>query len=403
MVAAPALLLLLFQSPAQRAAKLVDAGVEFSHRGQFPEAAARFVEALAADPTHSEAHYLLGLIRQQDGRAGAAMESFRAALKFNPRFAPAQARVCELETQAARARESGYEAALAACRRAMTLDPADPEPHAHAGWLLGQQGNHAGAIAGFRAALRLNPTLPGVKTELAMAYVDSRAFAQAIPLLREVIAAEPRNTKAKFQLGAALAKQDNCAAAVPFLEAAPEGAQKSYLLATCYKKAGREAEAAAELAKVKAARASSEARMQAKYRAAAAHQKAEAGKLDEAIVDYRAALALVPDDATLRIDLAVALLKKGEAESVLALLGSETAPLARYQAAIALSRLGRHNESRETLRAVLAANPRFVEAHYQLGVTLAALGDTAGAEAAFAQAVALRPDDPSLRSARLPR
>lgn len=398
MVAA-VLLVLLLQSPAQRASQLVDAGVEFSHRGQFSEAAARFVEALSIDPSNAEAHYLLGLIRQQDGRAPAAMESFRAALKFNPRFAPAQARICELQTTAARARESGYDAALAACRRAALLDAADAEPHFHTGWLLGKQGNHAGAVAAFRTALRLNPKLPGAKTELAMAHVDARNFTQAISLLREVVAAEPGNAKAKFQLGSALAKQEDCEAGVPYLEAAPESAQKFYLLATCYKKLGREAESAAEFAKVKAAREGAEASMQARYRAAVAHQKAESGHLDEAIAEYRAALALAPADATLRIDLAVSLLRKGDAAAVLELLASDTSPLATYQTALALSRLNRHGEARQMLERALAANPRFVEAHYQLGVTLAVLGEGAAAEAALSRAVALRPDDPALRQA----
>lgn len=383
---------------AQRAAKLVDAGIELSHRGQFPEAAARFVDALALDQANFEAHYLLGLIRQQDGRAAAAMESFRAAIKWNPGFAPAQARVCELETAAARAREAGYERALAACRRAASLDARDPEPRFHAGWLLGKQGNFAGAIAEFTAALRLNPKFPGAKSELAMAYVDSRHFARAIPLLREVIAAEPANTNAKFQLGSALAKQEDCASAVPLLEEATEGPQKHYLLATCYKRLGRQAESAAEFEKVKAERANAEARMQAKYRAAVAHQKAEAGQLDEAIGEYRAALALRPD-ASLRIDLAVALLKKGEAAAVLTLLRDDADPLARYQSALALARLNRHAEARTALESALAARPSFVEARYQLGVTLAALGEQAASEAAFAEAARLRPDDPAIRRA----
>ena len=403
MVAAALLSGLLFYQaarsiPAERASKFVDAGVELLHRGQFPEAAARIVDALAIDPTNAEAHHLLGLIRQQDGRTGPAMDSFRAALRFDPRFAPAQARVCELETAAARARESGYEAALAACRRAMALDARDPEPHLHTGWLLGQQGNHAGAIVEFGAALRLDPGFPGAKSELAMAYADSRDFARAIPLLREVIAAEPGNAKAKFQLGSALAKQENCAAALPYLEGALEAAQKHYLLATCYKKLGRAADSASAFARVKAAREGAEARMQAKYRAAIAHKMAQAGRLDEAIAEYRAALAL-SGDATLRIDLAVALLGKGEAPAAIELLEGDTSPIARYQVALALSKLGRHDEARQALEGALAANPRFVEAHYQLGVTLAAMGDGGAAEAALARAARLRPDDTAIREA----
>ena len=71
----------LLQPPGQRAAALVDAGIDLSHGGRFNEAADKFVRALALDPNLAEAHYLLGLIRQQEGRTDAALQSFRAALK----------------------------------------------------------------------------------------------------------------------------------------------------------------------------------------------------------------------------------------------------------------------------------------------------------------------------------
>lgn len=57
----------------------------------------------------------------------------------------------------ARSRETGYERALAECRIAMRLDPADPEPHFHAGWNLTKTGNRAAAIGEFRNTLRLAP------------------------------------------------------------------------------------------------------------------------------------------------------------------------------------------------------------------------------------------------------
>lgn len=55
------------RATAQRARALVEGGIELSHRGQFNQAAEKFVEALALDPKFAEAHYLLGLVRQQDG------------------------------------------------------------------------------------------------------------------------------------------------------------------------------------------------------------------------------------------------------------------------------------------------------------------------------------------------
>ncbi len=388
----------LLQSPGQRASALLDAGIELSHAGRFNEAAAKFVQALALDPNIAEAHYLLGLIRQQDGRTDAALQSFRAALKIDPRHAPAQARVCELDTVFARARDTGYDKALLSCRRAVQLEPGDPEPHFHTGWIQAKLGGHAAAIREFTAVLRLDPKFARVRFELAMAYIDSKDPDRAIPLLKEVAAADPADGIARFQLGSALAKKGDCGAAVPWLETASESVQKHYLLAGCFKRMNREAEAAAEFAKVKESRAGAEGSMQAKYLAAQAHRKAAAGDLDKAIADYRAALALV-DDLTIAIDLAVALLRKGEAHEVVRLLGAATNPLARYQVALAYSDLGHPEEARSALAQLVRENPGFVEAWYQLGVNSLALAKHEEAERALGTAVRLRPDERAFRAA----
>ena len=388
----------LLQSPAQRASAFLDAGIELSNRGRFQEAAEKFVQALALDPGLAEAHYLLGLVRQQDGRADAALQSFRAALKINPRYAPSQARVCELETGIARSRETGYDKALISCRRAIQLDHNDPEPHFHAGWLQATVGNHAAAIQEYKTVLRLDPKFARVRFELAMTYIDSQNPENGIPLLEQVVAAEPANTNARFQLGSALVKKGDCERAVPLLETATESAQKHYLLAGCFKKMNREVDAASALAKVKELRQGADARMQAKHLAAVAHGKAQAGELDGAIASYRAALDLVKDP-TIAIDLAVALLKKGEAKEVVRLLGTETSPLARYQIALAYSKLGQSAEARSALHLAVRESPRFVEAWYQLGVSSLAAGQREDAERALRTAIQLRPDESAIRLA----
>ena len=385
----------LYQSPSQRALPLVEAGIELSHRGRFSEAGEKFVQALALDPNLAEAHYLLGLVRQQDGRVDRAMQSFRTVLKIDSSHAPAQARVCELETGSAIARETGYQAAATTCRRAIQLEPKDPEPHFHLGRLQAKLGNRAAAIRELRIALELNPKLSGVKFELAMAYVDAQDPARALPLLRKV---EPANGNARFQLASILVKQGDCAAALPVLETATESSQKYYLLAGCYKKANREAEAEAAMSKVKELRDGAAARMQAKFRSASAQRLAEAGKLNEAIAEYGAALELEPDPV-LAVDLAVVLLKKGEAAKVLELLTSNDGPLARYQKALAHSRLGQPAAALAELDSALRARPEFVEARYQLGVTLLSLGRPVEAERALAEATRLRPDEPEIRRA----
>jgi tetratricopeptide (TPR) repeat protein len=388
----------LAQAPARQAQALLDAGIDLSHRGLFQQAADKFVQALALNPKLAEAHYLLGLVRQQDGRTDAALASFRSALEIDPRYAEAQARVCELSTLAARARDAGFADAQTSCRRAIALDANDPEPHFHLGWNAAKLGNHARAIQEYRTALRLDPKFPRVKFELAMAYLDTQDADHAIPLLREVIAGDRGNSAARFQLGSALAKKGDCAAAIPFLETAGESDRKYYVLAGCLKKMNRVAEAEAALAKVKELRAGTDREMQAKYRAALAHRYSEAGKLDEAIVEYRAALDLVKD-ISVAVDLAVALLKKDQPREVVALLGQETDPLARYQISLAYVKLGSLEEAYAVLESLVNAKPAFVEAWYQLGATALAIGKAETAEHALRTAVQLRPDEPRLRLA----
>ncbi len=388
----------LLQSPARRALPLVDAGIELSHQGRFAEAGQKFVEALSIDPNLAEAHYLLGLVRQQEGRTDRAMQSFRAVLKIEPGHAAGQARVCELEAGAAIGRETGYPAAIAACRRAVQLDPKDPEPHFHLGRTLAKSGDRLSAIRELNTALRLDPKSPGVKFELAMAYVDSQEPGRALPLLQEVVEAQPANGNARFQLASILVRQGDCAAAPPLLEASPESSQKYFLLGGCYKKLNRPEEAAAAYASLEKLRAGTGARMQAKFRSAAAQRLDEAGKVDEAIAEYRAALDLHPDPA-MAVDLAVLFLKKGEPAEVLKLLASNETPLARYQTALAHARLGDHEAALSELQAALRAKPDFVEARYQLGVTLLAAGRAAEAAEALAEATRLRPDESAIRLA----
>jgi tetratricopeptide (TPR) repeat protein len=393
------LLLAFAQGPAaQQASALVDASVAFANRGEFREAAERLVQALALDPNQGEAHYLLGLVRQSEGRREAARESFARAVKLAPRNGAAQARLCELDTEFAMAPESGYEAAMGVCRRAAQLEPGDGEVRYHLGRSQAKRGEQAAAIASFQTALRLDPKLAGARFALGLAYLDSQNLTAAIPMFEQVVKAEPANGNAHFQLGAALAKQGDCGRALPHLEAATTSAQKHYVLAGCLVKLNRPEEAARERERVRELRAGDEARKQGRFRAALAQKMAAAGELDGAETEYRAALEMAPD-LTLKIDLAVVLLRKGKAAEVGAVLGGEADPLARYQVALAEAKLGRVGAARGILEEVLRGRPGFAEAWYQLGVWLLEEGEVVGAERALGTAVGLRPDEPAMRLA----
>ena len=87
------------------------------------------------------------------------------------------------------------------------------------------------------------------------------------------------------------------------------------------------------------------------------------GRLDEAIADFRAALARAPDD-----------------HAGLNAMG------------LCLARAGRTPEAIEALDRAIALQPGFAAAHYNKGWALESQGDLAGARGAYAQALNLEPD-----------
>ncbi len=56
---------------------------------------------------------------------------------------------------------------------------------------------------------------------------------------------------------------------------------------------------------------------------------------------------------------------------------------ARYRLAVVLQKQDRHAEAVETLRSLQRLSPRYVPAHYSLGESYAALGDTAAALSSY--------------------
>src|SRR5206468_8119082 len=102
------------------ARQLVAEGVELLHAKRTADATARFEAAARQDPTLPEAHYYLGVVREQ---------------------------------------VSDLPAAAAEYRQALALAPSMAEAHDGLGFVLGRQGETDEAIAEFKRAVSLQPTL----------------------------------------------------------------------------------------------------------------------------------------------------------------------------------------------------------------------------------------------------
>ena len=121
-----------------------------------------------------------------------------------------------------------------------------------------------------------------------------------------------------------------------------------------------------------------------------------AGRPDEAIAEYRAALRFDPDHAWAHCNLGAALARRGDlaaatAELDAALRLDPEFPEANYNRGLLLARSGQLEAAAAAYRAALAARPDYADAHLNLGVTLARTGDLRGALDHLGAAVRLTP------------
>ena len=103
--------------------------------GDFADAERAYREVLRADPAHSEAHHLLGVIAYQQERYEAAVASIRRALALDPGNASYHSNL----GLAHEALEHGEEAARC-FREALRLHPQFSQAHLNLGITLLRQG-----------------------------------------------------------------------------------------------------------------------------------------------------------------------------------------------------------------------------------------------------------------------
>ena len=202
-----------------------------AHRdGRLADAERDYCAAIEADPVHTDALHLLGVLRHQQGRheeaadlvgravalrpddAGlqlnlgnalkalgrldGAIERFRNALTLAPEFPLAHYNLGNAYAQAGR-----HEDAAHAFERSLRLQPNDASTYNNLGNALHALGRSEEAIAAFSRALSLRPGHAGAHNNLGMALAALGRTDQAIEHFRAALAAEPRYVAAYFNLG----------------------------------------------------------------------------------------------------------------------------------------------------------------------------------------------------------
>jgi tetratricopeptide (TPR) repeat protein len=221
--------------------------------------------------------------------------------------------------------------------------------------------------------------LVGMMFDEAVARHTAGETAPAEALYRAVLAMQPAQAQAAYNLGVLLHTQGRHADAAAAYRHAT-AAQPGYAEAWCNLGVALQDERQFEGALEAYRRA-----MALRPDFAMAHCNLgvalkELGRLEEAVAAYHRAIALQPDYDFAFANLAAVLLDQGKPEDAViacrrALAIRPGMRMAHFNLGTALKQLGRLDEAARAFGAAIACDPDFVEAHFTLGQTLLLQGD----------------------------
>lgn len=180
-------------------AEALQIAVGLQRADRLDEARAVYLRILEVDPRNAHALHLLGLIERRENRRDKALDLIRTALGIAPEMADA---TCNLGNTLS---ELGQiDAAAAAYRRAIQLDPSLEGAHLSFASLLGGRGgprDWATAAVAYRRALRLNPSRPESYHDLGIALRQDGAVGDAEASQRNALVLHPGFAGAHMNLG----------------------------------------------------------------------------------------------------------------------------------------------------------------------------------------------------------
>jgi tetratricopeptide (TPR) repeat protein/SAM-dependent methyltransferase len=208
-------------------------GIALHAAGEFAAAVASYKQAIGVDPEYAAAHYNLALTHLFLLRYSEAETSFRTALRFRADFPEAWVGLADALGALGRDEEalaaldraialrSDYvgallnsiallqkmgrlERAVANSRRVLDLEPDNSMAQYSVGTSLHGLGRLSEAETSYRRALALKPEHPDAKANLALVLQAKGRLQEALPLLFEVVANAPTDTRLRRILAEAL-------------------------------------------------------------------------------------------------------------------------------------------------------------------------------------------------------
>lgn len=346
---------------------LLRAALDLHQNGRLAEAEAQYRVALARAPNHVDALQYLGVLMVQSGRG---------------------------------------DAGVALIERAIAVDPDNLDAHFNLAQALAGLGRIDDATAALRRAVTAAPNFFPGWMQLGALLLDRRRFDEAGDCFATAARLAPGDSIAAYNLGFARQAADRQADAAAAYRAAtridPAHADAHNNLGLVLGELGEHNDSVESFQRA----------LQLKPQAVGLHVNLgtalyKAGRLDAAIDRFRTAIALAPGSAEAEYGLGLAIQARGDSMAAAALFGKvlERNP-GHLGALLGLAPLliaqERYRDAEALLRRALAVAPDSPEAHaYMAHVHFWTTGDIAATVDCTRRSLALRPDQPGVRSSLL--
>ena len=274
--------------------------------GRFAQAEQICERMLAQQPTHVDALHLRGVLCIQAGRHDDAVTLLQRVLAHAPELALAHKNLAAAFHAAGRVVE-----AEASYRRALALAPELAQAHNLLGQLLNETDRPADALAHLRTAVQLVPDDADAANNLGNALQSLGDLPAAIHCYHVALELQPDFAACYSNLGSALQHQGRDDAAIAAYRAAlslaPDHAIAHSNLAGLLGERGKTAAATAHFGRALALDPTNPTTAMSW-----GSMLYDLGRLDDAIASYERALSLRPRFSRARLNLAFALLKRGD-------------------------------------------------------------------------------------------
>lgn len=182
--------------------RLVRKSKELVSRGRLAEAEILLVQAEHASPTNTAVLTLLGKVKGSMGESTDAQGLFRRVIRLKPRSAEAHVNLAIILSDAGE-----LAAALDETSNALSIAPTLAVAHLNRARILADLKRPIEAKPEFAIACRLDPRNPDGFYYWALLERESGNLTKETTLLQRVVALQPQNDKAYFQLGRSLVEQ----------------------------------------------------------------------------------------------------------------------------------------------------------------------------------------------------